>query len=316
MLKAAHNESVTVSRSGEDMLRIGHPALSAAISGTPNIFSEIIEDTEDGLYSRFLLYHFRSEGEWIPQFEDETDEKLDDAKKAASVRLDDLHRTLSDREEPLYLRFPDERRQQHTDACRGVFEAVKSSDVSEVLHANVKRAGLAALRIAGICSILRREEMGVRLGEAKSISISEADLYVGLMLAFGYLSHAIEIAEDMDAKEGRNVLYENQRRYLEQLPEGAFSTSEANEIARKMGIAEGDYTRKAERWRSRFVREGLLIDMGYGSWRRPSPQARDGDISLCSIARMVFDEPENLDDTPHVEGQEVQPESTQQGVPF
>jgi hypothetical protein len=320
MLKAAHNESVTVSRSGEDLLRISHPALSAAISGTPSTFSEIIDDVEDGLYSRFLLYHFRSEDEWVPQFEDETDEKLDQSIEAAATRLDSIHKSLSIRhegehegpDEPLYLTFPEERRKQHTKACKAVFDRVKESEVSEVLHANVKRAGLAALRMAGIFSILRRDELGARLREAKSISISEADLYSGLLLAFGYLSHAIEIAEELGGEEGREVLFEEQRRYLDQLPEGAFDTTEADEIAEGLGI----HKRTARRWRKKYVSLGLLIHMSRGSWRRPSPKANDGNLSFCSIARMVFDNPEQLDDTPRVEGNGVQPDTTQQEAPF
>jgi len=312
MLKAAHNESVTSSRSGEDLLRIGHPALSAAISGTPSTFSEIIEDVEDGLYSRFLLYSFRSEAEWVPQFQDETDEKLDDAVEAASKRLDSLHRQLADRGEPLYIDFPKARREQHTKACRAAFSTVKESDVSEVLYANVKRSGLAALRIAAVFSILRRDELGARLSNAKSVEISETDLYVGLVLAFGFLSHAIEIAEDLEGDNELKGLSEEQRRYLDELPGGAFDTSEADEIASDMGI----YDRKAQRWRRKFADRGLLIDAGYGSWRRPSPQSTDGSISLCSIARMVFDDRNNLHDTPHVEGQDTQPDAVQETAPF
>jgi hypothetical protein len=307
MLKAAHNESVTVSRSGEDLLRIGHPALSAAISGTPSTFTEIIDDVEDGLFSRFLMYRFETESEWVPQFQDESDEELDHAVEVVSSKLDGLHEALSRREDPLYCTFPRERQKQHTKTCRSVLGALKSQGIPKTLHANVKRGGLAALRIASLFSIFRRYSEGGRVENAKSIAISERDLYAGLQLAFCYTAHALHIADRLTAADDEEGLHAGHREYLNALPDGAFDTAEADDIAEELGIHE----RKARRWRKKFASRGLLVDEGYGSWRRPQKLNDGNAIQLHSIVRMGFPKVGDMDDRPRLDGENVQPVTTQ-----
>jgi len=301
MLKAFHNESVTVARRKDDILRIGHPAMSAALSGTPSTFREVIEDVEDGLFSRFCFYAFEAETEWAPQFADDVDWKLDEATEAAAKRLDNIHQVLTQRDEPLYVTFPGEVREKHTTACRTVLEALKSKDVPKCLHPNVKRAGLNALRFASIFALLRLDERATDLGKPKSVAISMGDLRGGLYLAFSYLSHALRVAEDMEATDGKKGLHDGHKDYLEALPEGAFDTEDADRIAEELGIGE----RKARRWRKKFVKKGLLIDTGYGSWRQPSSDSVAGVLSVHSVLSVLFDQNGGLDLRPTVEGDEA-----------
>lgn len=301
MLKAFHNESVTVARRKDDILRIGHPAMSAALSGTPSTFREVIEDVEDGLFSRFCFYTFEAETEWVPQFADDVDWELDEATEEAAERLDNINQTLTQRDEPLYVTFPGEVRKKHTEACRAALQALKSQDVPKCLHPNVKRAGLNALRFASIFALLRLDERATDLGEPKSVAISMADLRGGLYLAFSYLSHALRVADDMEATDGKKGLHDGHREYLEALPEGAFDTGDANRIAEQLGIGE----RKARRWRKKFVEKGLLVDAGYGSWRRPSSDSVAGVLSVHSVLSVLFDRNGELDRRPTVEGEDA-----------
>ena len=301
MLKAFHNESVTVARRKDDILQIEHPAMSAAISGTPQTFREVIGDTEDGLFSRFCFYKFEDEIEWEPQFSDDTDWELEEATDEAANRLDNIHRTLTQRDEPLYVTFSDEVREKHTEACRTALEALKSQNVPKYLYPNVKRAGLNALRFASIFALLRLDERATDLGEPKSVAISMADLRGGLYLAFSYLSHALRVAEDMETTDGKKGLHDGHREYLEALPEGAFDTGDANRIAEQLGIGE----RKARRWRKKFVEKGLLVDAGYGSWRRPSSDSVAGVLSVHSVLSVLFDRNGELDRRPTVEGEDA-----------
>lgn len=299
MLKAFHNESVTVARRKDDILRIGHPAMSAALSGTPSTFREVIEDVEDGLFSRFCFYMFEAETEWVSQFSDDQDWELEESTEEAANRLDNINRTLTQRDEPLYITFPDSVRADHTEACTIVLEALKSQDVPKSLHPNVKRAGLNALRFASIFALLRLDERAVDLSEPKSVAISEGDLRGGLYLAFAYLSHALQVAEQMEATDGKKGLHEGHKEYLHALPEGAFDTTDANRIAEELGIGE----RKARRWRNKFVQKGLLVDAGHGQWRRPSSESVAGVLSVHSILSVLFDRNGDLDRRPTVENE-------------
>jgi hypothetical protein len=165
----------------------------------------------------------------------------------------------------------------------------------------VKRAGLNALRFASIFALLRLDERATDLGEPKSVAISMADLRGGLYLAFSYLSHALRVADDMEATDGKKGLHDGHREYLEALPEGAFDTGDANRIADQLGIGE----RKARRWRKKFVEKGLLVDAGYGSWRRPSSDSVAGVLSVHSVLSVLFDRNGELDRRPTVEGEDA-----------
>jgi hypothetical protein len=301
MLKAFHNESVTVARRKDDMLRIGHPSMSAAISGTPSTLREVIQDVEDGLFSRFCFYSFESETEWVPQFADETDWELEDATETAAEQLDNIHRALTERDEPLYVTFPGEVRKKHNQACRTALKALKSQDVPKCLHPNVKRAGLNALRFGSMFALLRLHEAETDLSEPKSVAISMADLRGGLYLAFSYLSHALRVADDMEADDGKKGLHDGHREYLESLPEGAFDTKDAKRVADELGIHE----RKARRWRKKFVEKGLLVDAGYGSWRRPSSDSVAGVLSVHSVLSVLFDRNGEVENRPTVGGDDL-----------
>jgi len=302
LLKSFHNESVTVARRGEDLLRIEHPAVSVTLSGTPGTFGEVIDGVEDGLFSRFCFYLFEDEAEWVPQFSDEKDRHLEEYTEKAAERLDSIHRSLSERDEPLYIYFTDEIRDRHTTACRTAMKALKSQDALEGLSPNVKRAGVNALRFAGIFAVLRLDERGVDLSTPKSVEISEGDLRGGLYLAFAYLSHALRVADWLEVKEGEKGLHEGHRNYLDALPEGAFDTGDANRVAEEQGIGE----RKAYRWRNKFVEKGLLVDEGYGSWRKPSDETAPGVLSVHSVLSVLFDR----------NGVGSRPKVEEEGAPF
>jgi hypothetical protein len=71
-------------------------------------------------------------------------------------------------------------------------------------------------------------------------------------------------------------LNQEQRKYLDALPDGEFSTHESREIAKELEIAEST----AKRWRGGvFKDEGLLVDVKHGTWEKPpdaNPDSEDG----------------------------------------
>jgi hypothetical protein len=298
LLKAFHNESVAVSRRRDDLLRIDHPSLSVALSGTPSTLTDLIEGIEDGLFSRFCFYAFDGELEWVPQFTDDRDAALDKAVETAAGRLDGLHRSLTGRLEPLYISFPRRLRKVHTSACKAALGGVKAEEVPEKLVPNVKRAGVNALRIASIFALLRLEERAADLSGAQSIEISEADLQAGLYLAFTYLSHALQVAGQMESASFAGDLNEERRAYLDALPDGSFSTGKAKEVASDIGMT----SRTAQRNLDRFAEKGFVVDVAHGQWRRPLAKRVAGVISVEAVLSVIFDQDDKEpNDRPSIE---------------
>ncbi|WP_103028036.1 DUF3987 domain-containing protein [Salinibacter altiplanensis] len=285
LLKGFQNETVEVDRKSEVPLLIKHPAPSMAVSGTPGTFSDVIEDTEDGLFSRFAFYCFEEPVTWISQFRDASSFGLEDATDQAASRLTEMYRAQMAREEALRLRFNDEVKWLIDNVFQFLTERWKAIGVSRSLHSNLKRAAVRALRIAAIMHVMRHfedEPQSVKIStEAAHIGpddiepeVGLQDAVIGLRLALTYLSHALKIAEsgDPDASSdglnsARKELNQEQRRYLDALPEGEFSTEESRAIAEETGIAEST----TKRWRSGIFKDkGLLIDVKHGVWEKPS----------------------------------------------
>jgi hypothetical protein len=284
LLKSHPNEPVKVGRRQDDLVRISHPALSVALSGTPDTFEEVVNDVEDGLFSRFCFYVYDGDVSWQAQFWDDQDEKRRDAIDWAASRLDGIHTRLSQRADPLWVVMPDPLQTTHTEVFHTALEALKSQGVSESLLPTVLRAGLAAFRIAALCSLLRVEENAGSIDKAHSVQVSMMDLHTGCLLALAYVRHAMRLAGELGEDDGREDLHQGQRDYLDALPTGRFDTADANEIAREIGVEQ----RTAQRWRRKFSHKGLLVDADHGWWERPAERAADV-VFVDRVVSVVFD---------------------------
>jgi hypothetical protein len=71
--KGFHHEDLSQSRINENQyLEINNPKISIVLSGTPNQIFNLIPDAEDGLFSRFIFYLFKSELKWESQRPDQS----------------------------------------------------------------------------------------------------------------------------------------------------------------------------------------------------------------------------------------------------
>lgn len=274
LLKGFHSEQVEVGRQKLDEPRlIENPAPSMAVSGTPGTFSEVISDTEDGLFSRFGFYQFEGEPSWKSQFGDVEPSGLDRAIEDASKRLKAMYREQSKRDEPLYLTFTDEVARVVDELAEFVTKHWKREGVRGELHSCLKRAAVRSLRIAGILRLLRHHEQGHGLHNGKTVEVAMQDAEIGVRIAFTYLQHSLQIAEQFGVKDERQSLRLNQIEYLEALPSGTFETEKAKEIAGDVGVSE----RTAQRWLDKWADEtGLIENVEYGTWQKTALD-RDSD---------------------------------------
>jgi DNA-binding transcriptional ArsR family regulator len=298
LLKGFQNEPVEVERQRlEEPQRIEHPAPSMAVSGTPGTFSEVISDTEDGLFSRFAFYQFEGEASWKNQFGSVEPSGLDHALERASKRLKAMYREQSKREDPLYVTFSDQAPRVVNELGDFITEHWKREGVRGELNASLRRAALRSLRIAGVLRLLRHHEQGHGLHNGKTVEVGAQDLEVGLRLAFTYLTHSLQIAEQFGVKDERQSLRRDQIRYLEALPNHPFETEKAKEIAGDVGVNQ----RTAQRWLKKWAKEtGLVEKIERGKWEKIAPD-RDSDrvpgVVAVESAISVF-----LDDSPSGDG--------------
>jgi len=64
--KAFHHEPISYSRkTGKEFVEIKKPRLAVALAGTPGQVENLIKSAEDGLFSRFIFYSFKSAIAWV-----------------------------------------------------------------------------------------------------------------------------------------------------------------------------------------------------------------------------------------------------------
>jgi hypothetical protein len=266
LLKAFQNEPVEVGREKDERpTLIEHPALSAAVSGTPLTFAEVIEDTEDGLFSRFGFYRFDVRPAWQNQLGELDGSALDTAKEAAAGVVQSMWTEQDYRDEPLYLTFTDEATRKLNAVCSFLTSHWQSEGVRPEMHSALRRAALRALRIAGILRLVKHHENGHSLTAPRTVEVGLEYVRTGLQIALTWLLHSLRIAETFGTRDERKGLSRDQRRFLDALPAGEFETSDAKQVAGEVGVNE----RTARRWLTQWATDtGLIRDVRHGIWER------------------------------------------------
>jgi hypothetical protein len=291
LLKSFQNEPVEVDRKQEEPTLVEHPAPSVAVSGTPGTFSEVISDTEDGLFSRFALYRFDEQPEWKSQFGSVEPSALDHAVEDAAEALKGMHQQQQGRVDTLYITFTDRVQRAVNQACSFVMRDWRSGNVRPELYSSLKRAAVRALRIASITRLVRHYEQGKNLSGSERIEVGMKDGEVGLRLAFTYLIHSLRIAAEFGSESDKSELDRRQRQFLTALPVREFETSDAKEIGEEMGV----HKRTARRWVKRWWKEtGLIEKVEHGTWKKtpddPDTENVPGVLSVLSILSVLFDQ--------------------------
>jgi hypothetical protein len=290
LLKSFQNEPVEVDRKQEEPTLVEHPAPSVAVSGTPGTFSEVISDTEDGLFSRFALYRFDEQPEWKSQFGSVEPSALDHAVEDAAEALKGMYQQQQGRTEPLYITFTDRVQRAVNQACSFVMRDWRSGDVRPELYSSLKRAAVRALRIASITRLLRHYDQGKNLSGSRRIEVGIEDGELGLRLAFTYLIHSLRIAAQFGSENDRGELDRRQREFLTALPNEEFETSKAKEIAEEGRVSP----RTAQRWIKRWWKETDLVEkVETGVWKKtpdnPATENVPGVIPVISVIPVIFD---------------------------
>jgi hypothetical protein len=282
LLKGLQNEPITLKRKDIVPVHLPHPAFSIALSGTPGSFREIINSTEDGLFSRFLFYSFSTQPEFINQFTSAEDEQLIQEIDTAATQLHDLYGSLQNRSSTLWVELDKSHQQLIVSVGERLTRLIESAGLPSSLHANVRRAALSTIRIAGIMAIVRRLEGDTDLSEIDRVTPSYDDVQIGMLLTSGYLDHALKIQGALSGKSSpvQGISTTLKKRFYRSLPHSEFATHEAVDIAIRLGIPE----RTAQKYLKDFVHSDHLEHVAHGSYRRP------GVVGGCiSCTSLIFD---------------------------
>jgi hypothetical protein len=232
--KSFHHERLSSSRkTNNEFTEVNEPALSIALSGTPNQVTGLIASAEDGLFSRFLFYAFKVDQDW-----------KDVSPYASSINLTDHFGELSKRVHDMvkFLQVAE----TEVELSRTQWDALNSQckqwllDVttftSEDAASIVKRLGLIMYRIAMLFTTMRKFE---NADMTVKVECTDNDFNIALRLVEIYLHHSILMFNNLPKQQNATVFLtgDNKRKFFEALPT-EFTRQEAVTLGATYNIAE------------------------------------------------------------------------------
>ena len=232
--KSFHHEKISVSRKTDaEFVEVNEPQLSVALSGTPKQVFNIIASAEDGLFSRFIFYVFKTDAVW-----------LDPSPKGNPVNLTEYFNKQSNQVFKMVGFFErDSMTLQLTEEQWNKFNPIFSSYlvqistfVSDDAQSIVKRLGIILFRLCMIFTAIRKFETN---DHHKEIYCSDTDFETALTLIKTYLQHSIIMFENLpkQGEQGPFKSGENKKLFYDALP-NEFQRKEAVEIAVNFNIKE------------------------------------------------------------------------------
>lgn len=232
--KSFHHEKISKSiKTDGEYIEVNNPQLSVALSGTPKQVFNIIASAEDGLFSRFIFYVFKTDAVW-----------LDPSPKGNPVNLTEYFKTQSNQvfkmveffeRDEMILQLTDEQ----WDKFNPIFStylAQISTFVSDDAQSVVKRLGIILFRLCMIFTAIRKFTTN---DHHKKVFCSDIDFETALTLIKTYLQHSIIMFENLPKQEEGGVFKsgQNKKQFFDALPK-RFTRAEAIELAKNFNIAE------------------------------------------------------------------------------
>jgi hypothetical protein len=242
--KSFHHEKVSLSRkSNNEYIDIAQPRLSVALSGTPSQVFNIISSAEDGLFSRFIFYLFRTDPVWISPAPDPNRPNLTDHFYDLSVRVYRMVSFLSDH--PTMVLLSQKQWSELDSTFSEHLDEINELSGGDALSV-VKRMGLILYRICMILTAIRKFENG---DCSDAIQCEDTDFQTARTLAGIYLQHSLLLYSNLPSQSKDHAIRQPTRKdkLLLELPE-KFRRSEAIELGRRLEIKERTVDECLKRW--------------------------------------------------------------------
>lgn len=232
--KTFDNEEVrSYRKTTHELTRSGETYLSMLVSGTPGQVKSMIDNSEDGLFSRVLFYHLDVKKQWRNVFDDklwevnEHIEKLGERWSQYIKRARGSHFTLT--------LTPGQQQQLYD-----VFKAMYEQNTEDAMNPFIKRLAVGIIKIMAILSFMRRDnplEMLVP-GKEYDMPVDEGDFGAALAMAKPLYLHALFFLDLIPDNGIKSSGKSKKMIVLESMPE-TFMVSEAIKAGEEKGISQG-----------------------------------------------------------------------------
>jgi hypothetical protein len=228
--KAFHNETASYSRKGNDeFIEITRPRLSTGLTGTPSQVSNLISSAEDGLFSRFIFYTFKSNIAWRDVSPSLERPNLNEHFESLSNKVLEIIEYL-ERYPTVFLLSNEQWEKLNKQCSKWLYEV--STFVSEDATSIVKRIGLILFRIAMILTCLRKFESE---DKSQNVPCEDVDFDTALLMTDVYLKHSIFMFKTLPKTD--KVRSKMMKQFYDNLPE-SFQRKDAITLGAQLNIKE------------------------------------------------------------------------------
>ena len=230
--KAFHHEHVSYARKqGNQFIEIPRPKLSVSLSGTPSQVKSIVRSIEDGLFSRFIFYIFKSPPVWRDPSPSATKVAYETRMSALQDNIQSVYDQAKKKEYLFDLPIIQwlKLNKQYSSAL-----SKSTTFIGDGTASSVFRLGLIHFRIAMILATLRYFEDP---DEGDFIGCTEYDYSIAEYLCDIYLQHGLLVYKIL-TNQLNTGLGDNIEKFYKALPAEPFQRKEAVIIGEKLKMAE------------------------------------------------------------------------------
>lgn len=275
--KAFHHEPVSLCRRKDrEFLELDCPKLSVVLAGTPGQVRNLIQDSENGLFSRFMFFNVKfernirnvfvvtdtrySKTEVFRQLGEQYKELLGKIQREASayeVSIPSL----------LHGHFMDHYNQLNNECCEAI---------GNKMQGVVRRNGLMAFRIMMVLTIVRHltddRYHPMPEGQPLRLECTDEDYHTSLTIAGTLLYHSAYMFRQLEKSSApASTSSRNDRREIlyNMLPD-SFTKQEYLSVVRQLEFSEST----CNKWIDRYIAENRLRHCGHSKYekvRKDSP---------------------------------------------
>ena len=192
---AFHHEKISLFRKTDHKrIIIRFPRLTQLISGTPNQIGDMIPTSENGNFSRYIVYEIdEADDDWQDVFaeSEETVEEMYDS--VGKEYYEKVYLPLTKRKQPLPFVLTVEQRKEFN-AFFKVLKKEQTSMLGGEIKATVYRLGLITFRLAKTLSVLRlAEREDVDIATLETLECDDRDFRIAMEMVNVLISHATSV---------------------------------------------------------------------------------------------------------------------------
>lgn len=276
--KAFHHEPVSLCRRKDrEFLELDCPKLSVVLAGTPGQVRNLIQDSENGLFSRFMFFNIKfernirnvftvtdtrhSKTEVFRQLGEQYKELLGKIRRETSayeVSIPSL----------LHAHFMDHYNQLNNECCE---------IIGNRMQGVVRRNGLMAFRIMMVLTIVRHLTDDcyhlMPEGQPLRLECTDEDYHTSLTIAGTLLYHSAYMFRQLEKpSSSASASNRNDRResLYNMLPD-CFTKQEYLSVVRRLEYSEST----CNKWIDRYIAENLLRHCGHSKYEKVRKDSSD-----------------------------------------